>query len=151
MTLPKTGVKEAILGVIHAQDVAWCKGDAIAFGASALPDIVFTNVVGMFWVGVEPFIAQHAHIFSTIYEGSQLAQALAHLTTVADDIAIVDTVASVAGYRQLPPGVTAIDGVLQTRLEQVLVRRDGIWRVQSFHNVPVNPAAVARRDVAPPG
>lgn len=141
MKLPHADVKKAILRLIHAQDVAWCNGDAVAFSASAAPNIVFTNVVGLFSVGIEPFIAQHAHIFSTIYKGSQLTQALVHLTMAADGVAIVDTLTVVAGFHQLPPGTLPIDGVLQTRLEQVVVCRDGAWQVQSFHNVPVNPAA----------
>ena len=149
MTTPKDDVKEAILSVIAAQDTAWCNGDAVAFGASAMPNVVFTNVVGMFSVGLEAFNVQHAHIFSTIYRGSRLVQQLVHVTMVVDDVAIVDTLTSVTGYHQLPPGTAPIDGALQTRLEQVLVRRDGSWRVQSFHNVPINPAAqaVARPNV----
>jgi uncharacterized protein (TIGR02246 family) len=141
MTLPTEDVTQAILSVIAAQDLAWCKGDAVAFGASALPDVVFTNVVGMFSVGDEAFIGQHAHIFSTIYKGSRLTQALMHVTMVNQDVAIVDTLTSVTGYHQLPPGAAPIDGALQTRLEQVLVRRAGAWRVQSFHNVALHPAA----------
>lgn len=135
--------RQAILDMIAAQDTAWCAGDAAAFGASVLPNIVFTNVVGMFSIGVEAFNAQHAHIFSTIYEGSSLSQELVHITMAAEDVAIVDTLTSVTGFRHLPPGATAIDGALRTRLEQVLVNREGVWWVQSFHNVPINPAATA--------
>ena len=143
MTMPTDEVKDAVRAVIAAQDAAWCAGDAAAFGASALPDIVCTNVVGMFSVGIEPFNAQHAHIFATIYLGSRLSQELVHVTMAAADVAIVDTLTSVTGYRHLPPGAAPIDGALKTRIEQVMVRRDGAWRVQSFHNVPVNPAATA--------
>ena len=145
---PSEEVKQAVLAVLSAQDRAWGKGDAAAFGASALPDIVFTNVVGMFSVGINAFIAQHAHIFSTFYKGSRLAQELINVTMVTDEVAIVDTLTSLTGYGHLPPGAAPIDGALRTRLEQVLVRREGTWRVQSFHNVAVNPAALA---VARPG
>ncbi len=141
MAAPSEDVMAAIRRVIAAQDAAWCAGDAAAFGADALPDVVFTNVVGRFSVGLEPFLAQHAHIFATIYQGSRLAQEIVHVTMASDDVAIVDTLTAVTGYRHLPPGATPVDGALQTRLEQVLVRRDGDWRVQSFHNVPVHPAA----------
>lgn len=148
MATSREDVQSAILEIITAQDAAWCAGDATAFGARAMADIVFTNVVGMFSIGVEAFNAQHAHIFSTIYKGSRLSQELVHVTMVADNVAIVDTLTSVTGFSHLPPGATAIDGALRTRLEQVLVRRDGDWLVQAFHNVPVSPAAmsVARPD-----
>ena len=143
MAAPSRDVEAAIAAVLFAQDAAWCAGDAAAFGGSAMTDIVFTNVVGMFSVGREAFNAQHAHIFSTIYKDSRLSQELVHVTMAADDVAIVDTLTSVTGYRHLPPGATAIDGALRTRVEQVLVRHEGEWRVQSFHNVAVSPGAMA--------
>lgn len=143
MVVPSADIEAAILEVISSQDAAWCAGDAVAFGARVMPDVVFTNVVGMFSVGAEPFNAQHAHIFSTIYKGSRLSQQLIQVTMAAEDVAIVDTLTSVTGFSHLPPGAMAIDGALRTRLEQVLVRREGEWRVQSFHNVPVSPAAMS--------
>ena len=143
MTDPTPGTRAAILAVLAAQDAAWCAGDAAAFGASVLPDVVFTNVVGMFSVGAAPFNGQHAHIFATIYQGSRLAQELVHVTMVTDEVAIVDTLAAVTGFSHLPPGAEAIGGVLRTRLEQVMVHSEGGWRVQSFHNVAVSPAAMA--------
>ena len=142
MAQPNDETRAAIERVVAAQDAAWCAGDAAAFGASALPDVVFTNVVGMFSVGAVPFNAQHAHIFATMYRGSRLAQEVVHVTMVTDDVAIVDTLTAVTGYGELPPGAEAIDGALRTRIEQVMVRRDGDWRVQSFHNVPVHPVAM---------
>lgn len=138
----------AIGALLARQDAAWCAGDAAAFGADVLPDVVFTNVVGMFSIGKEPFDAQHAHIFATIYRGSRMAQELVHVTMASAEVAIVDTLTAVTGYGHLPPGAAPIDGALRTRLEQVLVRRDDAWRVQAFHNVPVSPAAAS---VAAPG
>ena len=140
----------AALGrMLAAQDAAWCAGDAEAFAADVADDVVFTNVVGMFSVGRAPFVAQHAHIFATLYRGSRLAQDLVHVTMIGEDAAIVDTLTTVTGFSHTPPGVDAVDGELRTRLEQVMVRRAGTWRVQSFHNVAVNPAAanVARPEV----
>ena len=134
-------VRNAILKVIAEQDDAWNAGDAAGFAAAAGPDVVFTNIVGMFSVGHAPFLAQHEKIFSTIYKGSRLTQSLAHLVLVRPDVAIVDTLTEVRGYSHLPPGSEAIDGVLKTRLEQVMVLKDGRWQVASFHNVTINPAA----------
>ena len=117
---------------------AWNRGDAAAFAAHTLPDVVFTNVVGRFTVGRDPFLAQHEHIFSTIYKASRMTQKIENLAFVRPDVAIVDTVTSVADYKALPPGATAHNGLLYSRLEQVLVKNGGIWWVASFHNVAVN-------------
>ena len=131
----------AIQTLIDAEDAAWKAGDAAAFCEAATPDVVFTNIVGMFSVGHAPMVAQHARIFSTIYQGSTVKQEIANVKMVRPDVAIVDTLTHVSGFKALPPGSEAVDGVLTTRLEQVMVMEDGRWRVAAFHNVTVNPAA----------
>ena len=141
MSQPSDDVRAAIMRLLAAQDEAWCAGDAAAFGESVLPDVVFTNVVGMFSVGLGPFVGQHAFIFSTFYKGSILRQELVNLAMVRPDVAIVDTLTQVTGFGELPPGAEAIDGALRTRIEQVMTLEDGRWMVASFHNVPVQPAA----------
>lgn len=132
----------AIEAVIAGQTAAWARGDAEGFAAASRPDVVFTNIIGMFSVGRAPFVAQHQRIFAGVYKGSQVTQTLTNLTFVRPDVAIVDTLTEVRNYRELPPGMQPVDGALRTRLEQVMVRDDGAWRVASFHNVTVSPAAV---------
>lgn len=135
----------AILSLLAAENAAWAAGDAAAFSADVTDDIVFTNVVGMFSVGRVPFAGQHASIFATFYRGTTLRQTVAHITLVRPDVAIVDTLAEVTGFGDLPPPIAAhvADGALRTRLEQVMVHNDGRWQVAAFHNVPVDAAVVA--------
>ena len=130
-----------ISALIASEEAAWEAGSAEDFAARVLPDVVFTNIVGMFSVGKAPFVAQHERIFATIYRDTIMRQTVQHITQVTPDVVIVDTLTVGTGMTQLPPGVEVIDGTLQTRLEQVLVRRDDGWWVASFHNVAVNPAA----------
>jgi uncharacterized protein (TIGR02246 family) len=132
-----------IAALISAEDDAWNRGDAQGFSDKVLPDVVFTNVIGMFSVGKAPFLAQHERIFATIYKGSLIHQTIEQITMLTPDIAIVDTLASVTGATHAPPGVELIDGAIRTRLEQVLVHRANGWWIASFHNVAVNPAATA--------
>ena len=106
----------------------------------AQDSIIFTNVLGMFSIGRKPFVAQHEHIFATIYRGSTMVQEVAAITLVHADVAIVDTVAIVTDAPHRPPGIELIDGAIRTRLEQVMVKDGTKWKVASFHNVAVNPA-----------
>ncbi len=133
--------RSEIAALIAAEDDAWNRGSAEGFGARVLPDVVFTNVVGMFSVGKAPFVAQHAHMFSTIYKGSVNRQQVVHITLIKADVAIVDTLCVVTGAQHVPPGIQLIDGAINARLEQVLVRQADGWWIASFHNVAVNPAA----------
>ena len=125
--------------ILDDEGAAWKAGDADAFAAHVTPDVSFANTVGMFSIGKAPFVAQHRYIFTTIYKGSQASQYLAALTFLKPDVAIVDTVSRLTGATQLPDGVSAINGALYTRLEQVMVKRDGAWLVAAFHNVPIQP------------
>ena len=132
--------RSAIEALILAENAAWDRGDATAFAARTMPDIAFTNVVGRFTVGRPPFVAQHEHIFATIYKGSRLTQAIEHMAFIRPDIAIVNTLTSVTGYQALPPGAAALNGILHSRLEQVFMKNADGWWVAAFHNVAVNPS-----------
>lgn len=133
--------KAAIEAILERQAVAWAAGDAEAFAADVLVGVVFTNVVGMFSVGRAPFVGQHAKIFSTIYKGSRLTQEMVALTLVRPDVAIVDTLTQLVDALHRPPGIELIEGAVRTRLEQVMVKDEGAWKVASFHNVAVHPAS----------
>ena len=129
-----------IAKVIEEQDAAWRAGDAAAFSRRVTDEAVFTNIFGQQFTGRDAFEKQHAFIFASIYAGSKLSQRIAHLRFLTDDIALVDTDAEVVDGKALPPWLEGGDGVLRTRLLQVLVRTGGEWRVSAFHNVPVSPA-----------
>ena len=142
MEVPATA-RIVIEAVLADEDGAWSRGDAEGFAAAAADGIVFTNVVGMFTVGRAPFVRQCACIFAGRYRGSRLVQTIEHITFVRPDVAIVSTLLAITGYESLPLGAHSDDGVLRTRSEQVITLDDGRWRVASFHNVPVNLAAIA--------
>ena len=132
--------RAAIEAVLTRQSAAWEAGNAGAFAADAQEGVLFTNLVGMFSIGRASFIAQHEHIFSTIYKGSRMEQEIVAITLVRADVAIVDTLTKLVDAPHRPPGVELIDGAVRSRLEQVMVKDGTEWKVASFHNVAVNPA-----------
>jgi uncharacterized protein (TIGR02246 family) len=139
--------RHAIEAILPRQSAAWVAGDATSFAGDTQESVVFTNVVGMFSVGRAPFIAQHEHIFSTIYKGSKMEQEVVAVTLVRPDVVIVDTLTKLVDTVHCPPGIELIDGAIRSRLEQVMVKDDGEWKVASFHNVAVNPLVASE---APP-
>jgi len=136
------GNRTELLRLLDDEGAAWAKGDADAFAAHVREDVVFTNTVGMFSIGKVPFVAQHKRIFDTIYKGSSMRQFVQNISFVRSDTAIVDTIAKLTSFKELPSGASAVDGVLYTRLEQVMVKANGTWQVASFHNVPIQPKFV---------
>lgn len=138
--MANAGERESIEAIVAGQCAAWTAGDADAFVAAALDDVSFTNVMGMYSVGREPFRAQHARIFATIYKGSRMSQKIERIAFIRDDVAVVDTLTGLEGVAHLPPGFAPGDGSPASRLQQILVKDAGAWRVAAFHNVFVNPA-----------
>jgi len=132
----------ALIRILDDEGAAWAKGDADAFASHVRDDVVFTNIVGMFSVGKVPFVAQHKNIFATIYKESTVRQFVQNISFVRSDTAIVDTIAKVVNFHEVPTGASAVDGALYTRLEQVMVKENGTWKVASFHNVPIQPKFV---------
>lgn len=135
--------RAAIEAILARQSAAWAAGDADAFAADAREGVLFTNIVGMFSIGRAPFVAQHAHIFASIYKGSRMEQEVVAITLVRPDVAIVDTLTRLMDAPHRPPGVELIDGAVRSRLEQVMVKDGDAWAVASLHNVAINPAVAA--------
>jgi uncharacterized protein (TIGR02246 family) len=134
-----------ITELIDEQTRAWNNGDAAAFSAAFMADGCFVNVLGSLSYGRDPFEAQHAKIFATIYKGSTIKLPIRRVQFLRSDVALVDVDAELSNCAHLPPGLkTPADGVVRTRLQEVLVKEGGHWRVASFHNVAIAP------DISPP-
>ena len=128
-----------IAALVAAQDAAWNRGSAEAFAARALPDIVFTNIFGMFSVGKRHFSPSMSASSRRYTRGPPIISR-SSTSRWSSRLAIVETFAVVTGAPQTRSGVQLIDGALHARPQQVLVRRADGWWIASFHNVAVNPA-----------
>ncbi len=134
----------AIQSIVQEEQEAWNRGDAQAFAAHFAPDGSFTNIVGMQTYGVEPFLKQHEHIFSTIYKGSHNELKLGRTQFIRPDVAVADVDSVLSHFVSVPPGTPlGPDGAVHTRLQLVLSKENGKWRIDAFHNVVLNPAFAA--------
>jgi uncharacterized protein (TIGR02246 family) len=132
--------RTAIRALIQSQSDAWNRGDAAAFANGFRADGCFVNILGMLSYGREPFELQHAQIFATIYQDSRISLPIRRLHFLREDVALVDIDAELSGHKGLPPGMrTEPDGVIRTRLQEVLVKEAGHWTIASFHNVDIKP------------
>lgn len=130
-----------IRAIIAEQVVAWNAGDARAFSASFAEDGSFTNIRGTVFYGRRAFEDRHAEIFRTFFKGSKLAMSPTKIRFVRPDVAIVDVATEVSELHGTPGGVKpGADGRIHTRLQEVFVKNDGEWRVESYHNVDVKGA-----------
>jgi uncharacterized protein (TIGR02246 family) len=141
MTTPGTSSDKAeIASLVGSQADAWNRGDAAAFAEAFMADGCFVNVLGALTYGREPFEVQHAKIFATVYKDSLIKLPIRRIHFLREDVGLVDIDAELSGHKGLPPGLrTAADGIIRTRLQEVLVKESGRWMVASFHNVDIKP------------
>jgi uncharacterized protein (TIGR02246 family) len=143
MAIAQTQNKDSdaqILAILQSQTEAWNRGDGEAFGAHFAEDGSFTNVVGQQTYGRPAFVAQHVHIFNTIYKGSHGSFTAGRIKYLRPDVALVDIDGVVTGAIQLPPGLKAAsDGGIHVKLQEVMTKENGQWWIASFHNVAVYP------------
>ncbi len=131
--------KEDITDLVAKQQAAWNAGDAEAFSVSFADDGSFTNVRGQLMYGHEAFEARHREIFSTFFKDSDVRMTITKLVFVRPDVAIADVYTVISKLEgRAPPGLAlSKDGTLKTRLQEIFVRKSGVWRVASYHNVDI--------------
>lgn len=130
--------ERAIRGIIDNETDTWNKGDAVGYSRDFARDGIFTNIRGQAFEGYDAFLRQHDVIFKGIFRGTTLDQEIVVLKFPEPGVALVETLTSVRGVSQPPPGVALDDrGRLRTRLLQVLLKRAGEWKIVAYHNVDV--------------
>src|SRR6476619_451013 len=128
----------AIRAIVQNEIDTWNKGDAVGYSKDFAANGTFTNIRGQFFTGYDGFLKQHQVIFAGIFKNTTLNQRVISLEFIRPDVAVVQTVTTVAG---LPPGPDVITrdekGRIRTRLLQILAKRDGVWKIVTYHKTDV--------------
>ena len=130
----------ALRNIIKDEINTWNRGDAVGYSRHFAAGGTFTNIRGEFFTGYPAFLKQHEVIFKGIYKKTTLNQEVVSLKFIKPDLAIVETVTTVAGAPHAPPGVTRDSKRrIRTRLMQVAMKSAGAWTIVAYHNVDVKP------------
>ncbi len=112
-------------------ETAWNAHDMEALGALFHEDATFVNRFGHYVRGVQQIIDLHSPIHATIYSDSTLANELIDAVPIGDGATVVHFWSRLTAGAAHPAGPHAVD----TLILAVLVRRDGVWRIQALENV----------------
>jgi uncharacterized protein (TIGR02246 family) len=142
------GADEAAIGqLVAAQAAAWNAGDAHRFAAQFAPDGAFVNIQGRSFRGHDAFEQRHAEIFAGMFHGTQITLHIDRLAWLTADSAFAEVSTAVSGLHAPPPGVPPLpDGILRTRLIEVLSRSNGQWLIQAYYNVNELPGGPPARN-----
>jgi uncharacterized protein (TIGR02246 family) len=138
MTLATDHVS-AIQSILEDEVNAWNTGDAEGYSRHFDTHGTFTNIRGIFAIGYDIFLERHKQILNGIFSNTTLKQEISSLRFLGEDLAIVETFIEVFGCPVGKfPGVFIDDqGVLRTRLLQVLNRNNEQWKIIAYHNVDI--------------
>lgn len=129
----------AINNILQEEIISWNKGDAPGYARHFAVDGTFTNLLGMFFTGHKTFQDTHAQVFKTVFLGTELKQEVVSIKFVHSDVAVVETLGWVSGFKNGPVRGTVLDnkGRLRVRLLQVMAKDDNDWKIVSYHNVDI--------------
>lgn len=141
------GIDPALENLVQGQAEAWNQRDAGAWGRAYTGDSVFINILGMKFPDRAANTARHAHLFETIFSESHLTIRIDGFRLIAPDVATVDTILELTGYKRLPPGIPATrEGVLETRMKYLAVRTEEEgWRFVAAQNTAISPVVAEDR------
>jgi uncharacterized protein (TIGR02246 family) len=124
--------RQAVLDVLAGLYRAWEAGDAEAFVADYTEDASVIQP-GVYEKDREEIRTNMAAAFAGPLNGSRVAARPVDVRFLAGDTAIV-----VSEDGIIFPGQDAVASERLVRATWVLVRRDGGWRIASYHNSPAS-------------
>lgn len=124
--------------IIRDEIIAWNKGDGEGYSKHFSKNGTFTNIFGWSYVGYDEFLFRHNQIFKTIFFNTELTQDVVSIKFLSPEVAIVETITLVSGLKSPLPyfeSITYEEGKLKTHLLQVFNKVNGIWKIETYHNV----------------
>jgi hypothetical protein len=133
----------AMEAIVATFDAAWTAGDPVTYAA---------QYAGAEWVGPNGAIQTDPAVITAIYTGiinfalpgTVRQSTIRSLTFLTGTIAVLDIDARVTGFAAPPPGVMPWEpGTLRALEKNILVKRDGEWRIVKHQQTFVAPGVPA--------
>lgn len=122
-------------------ELAWNAHDAAAVAELYTEDVVIINPIAGLLIGRPAALAGHVGLFAGPYKGSHRATQVDRVTYLTGTIAAVDLTVRLTNYVFLPPGLRPTSpGLVMQRERQIVVKRDGTWRIMMVQITPFPPA-----------
>lgn len=130
----------AIEAIVVTFDEAWTSQDPVTYAA---------QYAGAAWISPAGVIQTNPAIITAIYTGILTVSPIAgsvrqstirSLTFLTGTIAVLDIDARVTGFTAAPPGIVPWQpGILRALEKNILIKREGEWRIVKHHQTAVAP------------
>jgi uncharacterized protein (TIGR02246 family) len=130
--------------IIAAQEVAWNVGNSASWTSAFAPDADFINILGQAFHGREAITQLTTTILAGPFKGSHATVTIRQFRQATPEVALIEAVHEITGYKLLPPGVVpTAEGVLRTRMKYVFVKHDDSWQIIAAQNTAILPQSPA--------
>ncbi len=128
----KASDESAVRSLVQKCVDGWNKGSGNDFAAQFAENADYVVVNGMHQKGRPQIAAAHQQIFDTFYKGTRLWVEIKSVRSLAPDFAVMHSVS-----RVLKPGESGSSPEPAAIQSWIAVKRDGEWRIEAFHNTPI--------------
>jgi uncharacterized protein (TIGR02246 family) len=125
LSIDETMIRE----IVQSLEAAWNIGDGQAFGAPFSEDADYTVWNGQYANGREAITREHQRLFETVFRGTVQRLEVEKIRFLREDVAVVHALGGMVDFE--PERWPKVKPLL------VLVKADGKWHIDVFHNTPV--------------
>jgi uncharacterized protein (TIGR02246 family) len=132
--------EDRIRKIIQEQESGWNAANARRYCTRLQRDASLTSFQGTVYEGRDEIEARMAELFANFFKGTRISMKIRKIR-FEGNVAIVEIDTELNAVKTLPTGIrAAADGMLRTRLLEVMVNENDTWSVVALHNVDVKTA-----------
>ena len=121
----------------------WNGRDGSGYGEAYWPDAELVDPTGTIWTGRKAIADMHVDLWNGPARDTRVIASVRRTKSLSTTLAVVDLDVEVTGFSPAPPGATCgSDGVVRTRLNHVIEKRETEWKIIASQNTFV--AAIGR-------
>lgn len=128
---------EGVRDLVHTIEEAWIAKDAALYASIYADDFDGISPVGGLTSGRAAIQALHAFLFAGNFANSSQTVVVRRIEFLTGTYAIVDLTTTLTGFAVVPPGLTAIDGALVSRVRWVVAKNGPRWEVIASQITPL--------------
>jgi uncharacterized protein (TIGR02246 family) len=123
-----------IHALLHRLAEHWTRNDAAGYASEFTEDSDYVAFDGTHLRGRAANDAHHARLFASVLQGTRMVMEVESVRIIDPAVAVAHATGSV-----LFPWQPQVTRRRLSRQTYVLVRRDGRWQIEAFHNTRVRP------------
>jgi uncharacterized protein (TIGR02246 family) len=132
--------RAAIQDIVTTFDEAWTAGDAVRYAAQYADVADWVGPTGVVLTDPAAITDLYTRLFTFVFPNTTRRSTIRSLVFLTGAIAVLDIDARGTGFESLPPGIVPWQpGIVRALEKNILIKRDGEWRIVRHQQTSVAP------------